>query len=59
MKLGILSVEDLYLSSCWRILAPKLAVFVRMDLVADMVIDAKREMIPNNFGMAYPLFYFS
>ena len=59
MNLGRLYVEDLYLSSCWRILAPNLAVFVRIDLVADMVTDAKREMIPNNFGMTYPLFYFS
>ena len=58
-KLGLLSGEDLYLSSWWSILAAKLSVYGRMDLVADMAIYAKRVMRPNTFDITFPLFYLS
>ena len=41
VKLGKLSTEDLALSSWWLILAAKLAVYGRMNLVADMATDVK------------------
>ena len=49
LKLVILSVEDLAISSWWIILAAKLY----------MAVDVKREMMPNIFVMPFPFLYFS
>ena len=58
VNLGRFSGEDLDLSSWWSSLAVKLAVSGRMNLVADMATDAKREMRPNTFGMTFFLLVF-
>ena len=42
VDLGRLSVDDLDLSSWWRILAAKLDVSVRIYVIADMAIDANK-----------------
>ena len=58
VKLVRLSVENLDLSSWWSSLAAKLAVSGRMELVIDMATDAKREIMPNTFGMEFHFLYF-
>ena len=57
--LGIFPGEYLSLSSRWRSLAAKLAVYGKMDLVVDMATYAKRAISPNNFGMPFTFLYFS
>ena len=59
LKLGRLYGYYLALSSWWRILAAKLAVSGRMDLVEKMTTDAEREMRPNTFGMPFSFLYCS
>ena len=51
VKLGRLSGDYLTLSSCWISLTKKLAIYERMDLVAEMVTYLKRTMRPNTLGM--------
>ena len=53
LKLVMLSGDDLALSSWCISLASKLAVYERMELVADMSTNVKREMRPNTFGMPF------
>ena len=57
VKLGRFYGDDLALSSCWNSLDAKLAVYGRMDLLADMATGAKRAMRPNNFGMQFLFLY--
>ena len=51
LKLVKLSGEKLSLSSWWSILAEKLSVYKRIDLVAVVDTDARRAMSPNNSGI--------
>ena len=57
LKLGIFSEEYTTLSSWCISLAAKLAVYGRMDLVADMATYTNRLMSPNTFGMPFTFFY--
>ena len=55
VKLGILYGEELDVYSWWCSLAAKLAVSVRMDLVADKATDKKGATSSNTLGMKFPL----
>ena len=59
LKLGMLSGENLALSLLWIILAAKIAVYGRMDLVVDITINTKREMRQKPFGVIFLFLYFS
>ena len=54
MKLGRFYEDNLALSSWFIILAAKLAVSGRMDLVSDMATYAKMAMRTNTSGMNFP-----
>ena len=57
VKLVIFTAEELSISSWWSRLDEKLAVSGRMDLVSEMVIDAKRKISPNTLGLSYLFLY--
>ena len=59
LKLGRLFREDLDISLWCSSFAEKLTVSGGMYLVADMYIDVKSKMRPNNLGMPFPLLYLS
>ena len=59
VKLVIFTAEELPIFSWWSRLDEKLAVSGRMDLVSEMVIDAKRKISPNTLGLSYLFLYFS
>ena len=59
VKLVILYGEDMSLSSWGISFDEKLSVSGIVELVEDMITDAKREMRPKTLGMPSPLLYFS